>query len=49
MNYTSLSPAGESKPLAVGVELKAETSSRTLSAPGSDALTVFAYSLSQIK
>ncbi len=44
MNYTSLPPAGESSRLQSGAELKAETSSRTLSAPGSDALTVFACS-----
>jgi len=37
-------PTGESSRLYSGGELKAEIRSRTLSAPGSDALAVFAYS-----
>ncbi len=38
-------PIAESSRLQSGAELKAETCSRTLSAPGSDALAVFAYSI----
>ncbi len=38
-------PIGKSIRLQSGAELKAETSSRTLSSPGSEALAVFAYSI----